>query len=40
MGITRMMLDEVEKRLEAGVGPARPAPFFAMVRGKPRVSWL
>jgi 8-oxo-dGTP pyrophosphatase MutT (NUDIX family) len=40
MGITRLMLDEVQARLEAGRDPARPAPFYAMVRGKPRISYL
>jgi 8-oxo-dGTP pyrophosphatase MutT (NUDIX family) len=39
MGITRLMLDEVEARLEER-DPARPAPFYAMVRGKPQISWL
>jgi 8-oxo-dGTP pyrophosphatase MutT (NUDIX family) len=39
MGIIKLMLDEVEERLEAP-DPARPAPFYAMHRGKPRVSLL
>lgn len=40
MGITRLMLDEVETRLEDRSAAGRPAPFYAMVRGKPRISWL
>jgi hypothetical protein len=40
MGITRLMLDELETRLEDGADAARPTPFYAMVRGKPRISWL
>lgn len=39
MGITKLMLAEVEARL-AAPDPARPAPFFLMQRGKPRISWL
>jgi len=40
MGITRLMLDEVEARLAGGLDPARAAPFFSLRRGKPHVSWL
>ena len=39
MGITKLMLAEVEVRL-ASPDPARPAPFFFMARGKPRITWL
>jgi len=41
MGITRLMLAEVEDRLAGGpAAAARPAPFFAMRRGKPNITWL
>ena len=38
--VTRLVLDEVEARVQDGTDPSRPVPFFRFLRGKSQLDYL